>query len=76
MDLGRAITLLGLSIVVVGLLISFGPSLPGLRWLGHLPGDLQLQRGNLRLFLPITSSVLVSVVLTLLLHGLGLLLRR
>ena len=36
--------------------------------LGRLPGDLELRRGNLRVYVPIVSSILVSLVLTLLLN--------
>jgi hypothetical protein len=34
--------------------------------LGHLPGDIVIQRGNFRLYLPLGTSVLISAVLTLL----------
>ena len=46
--------------MAVGLLLAAVPSLP----LGRLPGDLRIERPGLRVYLPITSSLLVSVVLS------------
>jgi hypothetical protein len=55
------------------LLITFGIVLilAGLLWgpltrlgLGRLPGDITIERGNFRLYFPITSSILISAVLT------------
>jgi hypothetical protein len=64
MSLGKTLVLLGLVLVGVGLVVSLAPHVP---WLGKLPGDLRIERGNHRLYLPITTSVLLSVLLTLLL---------
>ncbi len=36
--------------------------------LGNLPGDIKIERDNLRIYIPIASSILISVVLTLLLN--------
>lgn len=52
----------GVFIVVVGLLIYAG----GLRWFGRLPGDIRYESGNVRVYIPIVSMLLVSVALTLL----------
>jgi len=60
-SLGRALILLGALLVVLGLILSLAPSLP----LGRLPGDLRIERPGLRVYLPITSSILVSVVLSI-----------
>ena len=64
---------MGPFLVGVGLLIAL---VGGLVWLGvpigRLPGDLVIRRDSFTLYVPITTSILVSVVLTVL----GLLLRR
>jgi hypothetical protein len=39
-----------------------------LSWFGRLPGDIRIERENLRVYVPITSMILVSVVLTLLVN--------
>ena len=63
-DLGRFLVVVGLAIVVLGLLITFGPRIP---WLGRLPGDVVYRKGNFTLYFPIVTSILLSVLLSLLL---------
>jgi hypothetical protein len=52
----------GVFIIIVGLLIYSG----GLSWFGRLPGDIRYESGNVRVYVPIVSMLLVSLVLTLL----------
>ena len=54
----------GLTLAVVGLVVHFG----GLSWFGRLPGDIRYQGENTRVFVPITSMILASVVLTVLVN--------
>lgn len=62
--LGLLFVVLGLAAVVLGLLVWAG----WLSWFGRLPGDLRIERENVRVFLPITSMILVSLLLTLILN--------
>jgi DUF2905 family protein len=59
--LGILIVALGVAAVLVGLLVMAG----GLGWFGRLPGDVRMGSGNVRVYVPITSMLLVSVVLSL-----------
>ena len=53
------------------------PSLPGLPFLGNLPGDLSFERGGVRVWIPIGTSIVVSILLTVVLNlALGLFGRR
>lgn len=61
--MSRLLILLGVLLIVIGLL--WGP-LTRLG-LGRLPGDIVIERENFRLYIPITSAILVSVVLSALL---------
>ena len=60
--MSRPLIILGIVLIVVGL------SWPWLSRLGfgRLPGDIVIERDNFRLYIPVTSSVIVSLVLTLL----------
>ena len=59
--MGRMLVLVGLGIAGVGVLIMLG--LP----LGRLPGDVVLRRGNFAVYVPISTSIVLSLLLTLLL---------
>ena len=62
-ELGLIVISGGVALVVVGLLIWSG----GLAWFGRLPGDIRYERGNTRVYVPITSMLLLSVVLSVIL---------
>ncbi len=61
--MGRYLVILGLALVIIGLA---WPLLSKLG-LGRLPGDIAIQRDGFRFYFPITTSILVSLLLTLLL---------
>ena len=62
MSLGRMLILLGLALVLVGVLVQIFPGL------GRLPGDLRIERPGFALYLPLTTCLLISAVLSLVLH--------
>jgi hypothetical protein len=51
--------------VVIGLFLTFGLRIP---FLGKLPGDISVDRGNVHFYFPIATGLLLSVALTLLLN--------
>ena len=57
--MGRLLIILGLTIVAVGLLISFGVPI------GRLPGDFTYRRGDFSFYFPLTTSILASILLTI-----------
>lgn len=59
-SLGLTLVLLGLGLVVVGLLAWSG----ALSWFGRLPGDIRVERPGVRFYAPITSMVIISIVIT------------
>ncbi len=62
--MGRFFILLGVVLVVVGLVMQLGPRVPFLSKLGRLPGDVRIERPGFSFYFPLTSSILVSVILT------------
>lgn len=67
-NVGPFIVVAGIIIAVLGVLTWVG----GLWWVGRLPGDIRIERGNVRIYIPVVSmlviSIVGSVVLTILLH--------
>jgi hypothetical protein len=61
-DAGKYIILIGGAIVVIGLVIYFFHD--KLHWIGHLPGDIRIEKENFRFYFPITTMILFSVLLT------------
>ena len=59
------LVLLGVIAIVVGGLLLVAPRLP---WLGRLPGDIVVQRDRSTFYLPLMTSIVVSVVVTILLN--------
>lgn len=63
--LGRFLVLAGVLLIVAGILVGVAPQLP---WLGRLPGDLRIERPGLRLHVPLTSCLLLSLLVSGLLY--------
>jgi Protein of unknown function (DUF2905) len=63
-EIGRTLVVLGAVVAAIGLFFVLVGRLP---WLGRLPGDVVVRRGGFTLYLPIATSLLLSIVLTLVL---------
>ena len=61
---GPLLVAAGVVLIVVGLLVWAG----GLAWFGRLPGDIRIERESVRIYVPLVSMLLVSVVLSLVLY--------
>ena len=64
--MGRWIIIAGLILVAVGTILHFAPWL--ISWFGKLPGDIRIDTEKSKIFFPVTSMIIVSIVLTLLLN--------
>ncbi|HZP45945.1 MAG TPA: DUF2905 domain-containing protein [Candidatus Binataceae bacterium] len=71
-NLAKMLITLGVAIVALGVLLWLGGSVAGFDRIGRLPGDIYLKRGNFTFYFPLTTSIAVSIILTVIL----LLLRR
>ena len=65
---GRGMMIMGLILVAVGTVFWLSPRVP---WIGRLPGDMLLQRDGMTFYFPLTSSVLVSLLLSAILWVAG-----
>lgn len=69
---GKLIIVVGLGLVILGALISLLGKVPsegnGLGWLGKLPGDLFIKRDRFTFYFPLTTSLIISLVGSLLLY--------
>ena len=65
-EIGKMLIFLGAILLVVGVLLTFFPT----GRLGKLPGDIVIRRENWSLYVPITTGILLSLVLTLALWAL------
>ena len=61
--MGLTLIVVGLALVAIGALAWIG----ALSWFGRLPGDIRVERPGTRLYVPVTSMVIVSAVLSLIL---------
>jgi uncharacterized membrane-anchored protein YitT (DUF2179 family) len=64
-DLGKLLIIVGGLIVAIGVFLTIGPRIP---FLGRLPGDIAVDRGNVHFSFPIVTCLLLSVVLTIVLN--------
>jgi hypothetical protein len=63
---GKYIIVVGALIVLIGLLIYlFGNKL---HWIGRLPGDIRIEKENVRFYFPLTTMILFSVLLTIIVN--------
>lgn len=66
MAIGKALIIIGIAVAVIGLVLTYMPGL--LSWFGRLPGDIRIEDNKKFIFIPITSMIVVSLVLTLLVN--------
>ena len=63
--LGRTLIYIGIVLIILGLIVSAAGKIP---WLGHLPGDITIQRDRFTFYFPLTTGILISVIITLVLY--------
>ncbi len=66
MSIGKLLIILGSLILIAGLSISYVPWL--LNWFGKLPGDIHIKNEHSTVFIPFTSMIVISVVLSIIVN--------
>jgi len=64
--MARLLIIVGCVFIAVGIAWLYAPWL--LNWFGKLPGDIRIEVGRTRVFIPITSMIVISIILTLLIN--------
>lgn len=62
-QLGRILIIVGIILVVAGMILYFAGD--KLNWIGRLPGDIRIEKENTRIYFPITTMILLSILLSL-----------
>lgn len=62
---GKSLILFGILLVILGIIFSVGVKIP---WLGQLPGDIYIRRESFTFYFPLTTCLLLSLILTLVLY--------
>lgn len=63
---GKILIVIGLLTLVVGILVYFFHN--KLHWIGNLPGDIKIENPGFRLYFPLTTMILFSIVISLILR--------
>jgi hypothetical protein len=66
MDIGKLLITVGAVTVLIGLVMTYTPNL--FSWFGRLPLDIRIENEHTRVFIPITSMLVISLVLSLLMN--------
>jgi hypothetical protein len=64
---GPLLVILGVILVLIGLAVWWG----AFGWFGRLPGDIRIERESVRVYIPLVSMLVISVVVSLILYLLG-----
>jgi uncharacterized membrane protein len=64
--MSRWFIIVGIALVVAGLLLKFFPG--ALNWFGKLPGDISIESERTRIFIPVTTMIIISLILSLIIR--------
>ncbi len=64
-EMGRLLIIIGIFFIVIGFLLIFAPKIP---YLGRLPGDISIKKGNFSFYFPIVTCLLLSIIITVLIN--------
>ena len=64
--MARWFIIAGIIFIVIGLLLHFTPA--ALNWFGRLPGDIRIESERTKIYIPITSMIIISIIMTLIIR--------
>ena len=63
--MGKMLIGMGIILILLGIVMTVGPKIP---WIGRLPGDILIKKEHFSFYFPLTSCIIISIVLTLLFY--------
>lgn len=68
--MGKILIFIGSILIIVGIIfiITENTNFKYLQWFGNLPGDIKIEKGNFKFYFPLTSMIIVSIILSLLIR--------
>jgi len=67
-DLGRSIIAIGIVLIVAGIILTIAGKVPGM---GKLPGDIFIKKENFSFYFPLTTCILLSIIISAFMYFLG-----
>lgn len=67
-ELGKSIIFIGILLIIVGVMMTMAGKIPGV---GKLPGDIMIKKENFSFYFPITTCILLSIILSAVMYLLG-----
>ena len=67
-DMGKTLIFFGAVLILIGILFILAGKI---HWIGRLPGDVFIQKKTITLFFPITTSILISIILSVIVYFLN-----
>ncbi len=66
--MGKTLILIGAFILIIGIILNIAENenYKWLSWFGNLPGDIKIEKENFKFYFPLTSMILISIILSLL----------
>jgi len=61
--IGKILIIAGIILVITGVIIYFAGN--RMNWIGHLPGDIRIEKENFRFYFPVTTMIILSIVVSL-----------
>lgn len=65
-ETGKYIIMVGVSILLVGIVVYFFHN--KFHWIGHLPGDIRIEKENFNFYFPVTTMIVGSMLLSIIIH--------
>jgi len=70
---GKILILFGIISILAGILLLFADKIP---YIGKMPGDIRIEKENFKFYFPLTTSIILSVVVSLILWIISILLKK